>query len=158
MTGRGVEVWKEFGSHIGVYRDTWSADLIGVDTLFLGGPAELFANLDGPAERRTLQGVRQQLAESSSVRHTGLPTLFHMVCPQQIVPRHVLESQLLAGLSDDCLASRRTNENCRDPFLGVGRSVAVTARDVGQHVKLVEAQPASYRRVDVFASHADMFD
>jgi hypothetical protein len=68
LTGRGVEAWKEFGSHISVYRDTWSADLIGVDTLFLGGPAELFANLDGPAERRTLQGVRQQLADRRAAR------------------------------------------------------------------------------------------
>jgi hypothetical protein len=68
MTGRGVEAWKEFGAHIDVYRNTWSADLIGVDTLFLGGPASLITNLDGPAERRTLQGVRRTLAERRAAR------------------------------------------------------------------------------------------
>jgi hypothetical protein len=68
VTGRGIDAWKEFGSHISVYRDTWSADLIGVDTLFLGGPVNLLANLDGPAERRTLQGVRRDLAERRAAR------------------------------------------------------------------------------------------
>ncbi len=68
VTGRGIEAWQEFGSHISVYRDTWSADMIGVDTLFLGGPVNLLANLDGPVERRTLQGVRQVFAERRAAR------------------------------------------------------------------------------------------
>jgi len=81
MTGRGIEAWKEFGSHIIAYHDTWSADLIGVDTLFLGGPADLIANLDllanlnGPAERRTLQGVRQKLAEQRPARIAAVVAL-----------------------------------------------------------------------------------
>jgi hypothetical protein len=67
-TGRGIEAWKEFGSHISVYRNSWSADLIGVDTLFLGSPANLLANLSGPVERRTLQGVKQELTERRAAR------------------------------------------------------------------------------------------
>ena len=74
VTGRGIEAWKEFGSHISVYRDAWSADMIGVDTLFLGGPANLLANLDGPAERRTVQGVRQDLADGGQ---RGSPSSEH---------------------------------------------------------------------------------
>jgi hypothetical protein len=42
--------------------------MIGLDTLFLGGPARLLANLDGPAERRTLQGVQQELTEQRAAR------------------------------------------------------------------------------------------
>jgi hypothetical protein len=79
MTGRGIEAWKEFGSHIDVYRATWSADLIGVDTLFLGGPASLVANLDGPAERRTLQDVRQVLAERRATRAVVVGALLGLV-------------------------------------------------------------------------------
>jgi hypothetical protein len=74
-TGRGIEAWREFGAHIDVYRDTWSADLIGLDTLFLGSPANLVANLDGPAERRTLQGVRQTLAERRAARIAAIGVL-----------------------------------------------------------------------------------
>jgi hypothetical protein len=66
--GQGVEAWRVFGAHIGAYRDTWSADLIGVDTLFLGGSANLLASSDERAERRTLQGVREALAKWRPVR------------------------------------------------------------------------------------------
>ena len=55
------------------------AAYIGVDTLFLGNPAELFANLDGPAERRTLQGVRQQLAERRAARILVVGVLLALV-------------------------------------------------------------------------------
>ncbi len=74
-TGRGVEAWREFGAHIDVYRNTWSADLIGLDTLFLGGPVNLLANLDGPAERRSLQGVRQTLVERRAARIAAVGVL-----------------------------------------------------------------------------------
>ncbi|MBW2576555.1 MAG: hypothetical protein JRE38_00650 [Deltaproteobacteria bacterium] len=67
-TGQGVEAWRVFGAHIGAYRDTWSADLIGVDTLFLGGPANLLASSEERAERRTLQDVRESLAKWRPVR------------------------------------------------------------------------------------------
>ncbi|MBW2541168.1 MAG: hypothetical protein JRF15_03685 [Deltaproteobacteria bacterium] len=66
--GQGVDAWKVFGTHIGAYRDTWSADLIGVDTLFLGGSTNLFAGSDERAERRTLQSVREALAKWRPVR------------------------------------------------------------------------------------------
>jgi hypothetical protein len=62
-TGQGVEAWRVFGAHIGAYRDTWSADLVGVDTLFLGGSANLLAGSEHRAERRTLQGVKESLAK-----------------------------------------------------------------------------------------------
>ena len=74
-TGRGVEAWQEFGSHIDVYRGIWSADVVGLDTLFLDGPAVLLANLDGPAERRTLQGVRQELAKRRAARFAAVGVL-----------------------------------------------------------------------------------
>jgi hypothetical protein len=74
-TGRGIEAWKEFGAHIGVYRATWSADVIGLDTLFLDAPADLLANLDGPAERRTLQGVKWELAQRRTVRIAAIGAL-----------------------------------------------------------------------------------
>ncbi len=67
-TGQGVEAWRVFGAHIGAYRDTWSADLIGIDTLFLGGSANLLASSEQRAERRTLQGVRESLAKWRPVR------------------------------------------------------------------------------------------
>jgi hypothetical protein len=66
--GQGVEAWRVFGEHIGAYRDTWSADLVGVDTLFLGGSANLLAGAEERAERRTLQGVRESLAKWRPVR------------------------------------------------------------------------------------------
>jgi hypothetical protein len=66
--GQGVEAWRVFGTHIDAYRDTWSADLVGVDTLFLGGSANLLASSDERAERRTLQGVRESLAKWRPVR------------------------------------------------------------------------------------------
>ena len=62
-TGRGVEAWKEFGAHIQVYRSTWSADLIGVDTLFLSGPS---FKLGG--ERRTVPGVKADLERRRPAR------------------------------------------------------------------------------------------
>jgi hypothetical protein len=49
--------------------------MIGVDTLFLGGPVNLLANLDGPAERRTLQGVRQVFAERRAARIAAVGAL-----------------------------------------------------------------------------------
>lgn len=66
--GHGIEAWRVFGSHIGAYRATWSADLIGVDTLFLGGSANLLANSKQRAERRSLQSVRESLAKWRPVR------------------------------------------------------------------------------------------
>jgi len=67
-TGRGVGAWTEFAAHIDRYRQTWSADLVGLDTLFLDSPAALFAKLKGPAERRTVQGVRRKLGERRAAR------------------------------------------------------------------------------------------
>jgi hypothetical protein len=73
--GRGVEDWKAFGAHIGAYRDTWSADLVGVDTLFLGGASNLLTSSDGRAERRTLQEVKAALAKWRPVRFAAVAAL-----------------------------------------------------------------------------------
>lgn len=78
-TGRGVGAWVEFVDHIGVYRASWSADLVGLDTLFLDAPPALFAKLDGGAERRTQQGVRRALAERRAARIAAVTALLALV-------------------------------------------------------------------------------
>ena len=78
-TGRGIEAWREFGAHMGAYRDTWSVDLIGVDTLFLNAPANLLANLAGPAEQPTLRGARRELAKRRTARFAAVGALLGLV-------------------------------------------------------------------------------
>jgi hypothetical protein len=64
MTGRGVEAWWEFGDHISNYRETWSGDIVGLDTMFVSGPSFLLAT----TQRRTLQSVREDLARKTTAR------------------------------------------------------------------------------------------
>jgi hypothetical protein len=64
MTGRGVSAWSEFAHDIQVHRETWGTNQVGMDTLFVSGPAFLMLNLNDEApQRRTREEVNARLDE-----------------------------------------------------------------------------------------------
>ncbi|MCP4036379.1 MAG: hypothetical protein GY733_05535 [bacterium] len=68
MTGRGFSAWTEFAHDIEIHRESWGTNQVGLDTLFLSGPAYLIDNLSEPSGRRARKEVARTLEEHRLAR------------------------------------------------------------------------------------------